>query len=85
MQNFFGQKNELEALHEMLQTHDKIFVYGIGGIGKSEFVKAYISEHKKGYKNKLYTTYESNLLTTIADISFKDDVPQETSELPPSE
>lgn len=62
----------------MLKAHDKIFVYGIGGIGKSEFVKAYISLHKKEYKNILYTTYESNLQTTIADISFKDDAPQET-------
>ncbi len=62
----------------MLKAHDKIFVYSIGGIGKSEFVKAYISEHKKEYKNILYTTYESNLRTTIAEISFKDDAPQET-------
>ncbi|MGN0664984.1 MAG: hypothetical protein ACI4KF_00515 [Huintestinicola sp.] len=75
---FSGREKELEALHDMLQAHDKIFVYGIGGIGKSEFVKAYISEHKKEYKNILYLTYESNLRTTIAEISFKDDVPQET-------
>ena len=75
---FSGRKKELEALHKMLQARDKIFVYGIGGIGKSEFVKAYISNHKKEYKSILYTTYESNLQTTIADLLFKDEVPQET-------
>lgn len=75
---FSGRKKELSALDEMLKAHDKIFVYGIGGIGKSEFVKTYISNHKKEYKNILYTTYESNLQTTIADLLFKDDVPQET-------
>lgn len=75
---FSGREKELSALDETLKAHDKIFVYGIGGIGKSEFVKAYISLHKKEYKNILYLTYESNLQTTIADISFKDDAPQET-------
>ena len=72
---FSGRKKELSTLDEMLKAHDKIFVYGIGGIGKSEFVKTYISNHKKEYKNILYLTYESNLRTGI---SFKDDVPQET-------
>lgn len=75
---FSGREKELSALDEMLKANDKIFVYGIGGIGKSEFVKAYISLHKKEYKNILYLTYESNLRTTIAGILFKDDVPQET-------
>ena len=57
----------------MLQTHDKIFIYGIGGIGKSEFVKQYISDHKKEYTNILYMTYSGSLKSTIASLDFHDD------------
>ena len=71
--HFSGRKKELEALHEMLQTHDKIFIYGIGGIGKSEFVKQYISDHKKEYTNILYMTYSGSLKSTIASLDFHDD------------
>ncbi len=71
--HFSGRKKELETLHEMLQTHDKIFIYGIGGIGKSEFVKQYISDHKKEYTNILYMTYSGSLKSTIASLDFHDD------------
>ena len=71
--HFSGRKKELEALHEMLHAHDKIFIYGIGGIGKSEFVKQYISDHKKEYTNILYMIYSGSLKSTIASLDFHDD------------
>lgn len=41
--HFCGRDTELESLHELLNTHNKVFIHGIAGIGKSEFAKAYAS------------------------------------------
>ncbi len=70
---FCGRKKELQALSEMLKTLDKIFVYGVGGIGKSEFVKKFIKDNKSDYTNILFLTYSENLKNTIAGICFKED------------
>ena len=78
--HFSGRKQELEALHEMLQALDKIFIYGIGGIGKSEFVKQYISDHKKEYTNILYMPYSGSLKSTIASLDFHDDKSRDSVE-----
>ena len=77
---FCGRKNEFQALSEMLETHDKIFIYGVGGIGKSEFVKKFIKDNKSDFTNILYLTYSESLKNTIAGISFKGDDPEETME-----
>ncbi len=69
--DFSGREKELRAFSEMLKAHDKVFLYGIGGIGKSEFVKKYISEHKKDYTNILYTTYSESVLRESAIHIFK--------------
>ncbi len=78
--HFSGREKELRAFSEMLEAHDKVFLYGIGGIGKSEFVKKYISEHKKDYTNILYTTYSESIKNTIASINFKSDKQSDTIE-----
>jgi len=71
---FCGRDKELSKLHELLHNHSKIFINGIAGIGKSEFVKAYANEYKKSYANILYFTYNGNLQTMIADMDFADDL-----------
>lgn len=75
---FSGREKELSALDEMLKTHDKVFVYGIGGIGKSEFVKKYISLHKKDFRNVLYITYADSIKSTVAGINFLTDKKEDT-------
>lgn len=72
--HFCGRENELNELHEQLFKHSKIFVSGIAGIGKSEFVKAYAAAHAKGYTNILYFTYPDSLQKLIADMDFSDDL-----------
>lgn len=49
--HFCGRDNELEKLHTMLEDENKIFIQGIAGIGKSEFVKMYAQKYKKEYTN----------------------------------
>lgn len=72
--HFCGRENELNELHELLSKHNKIFVSGIAGIGKSEFVKAYAAAHSKEYTNILYFTYPDSLQKLIADMDFSDDL-----------
>ena len=69
--NYSGRKKELEALHEILQAHDKVFVYGIGGIGKSEFVKQYAQDNTEAYKNILFITYTGSLKAAVANKFYK--------------
>lgn len=71
---FCGRDKELSELHELLNNQSKIFINGIAGIGKSEFVKAYADEYKKSYTNILYFTYNSGLQSMIADMDFADDL-----------
>ena len=71
--HFCGRDTELESLHELLNTHNKVFIHGIAGIGKSEFAKAYASIHKKDYTNILCFQYNGSLQKMITDMDFADD------------
>lgn len=77
---FCGRDTELEELHEALISNDKIFLYGIAGIGKSELAKAYARKYKKTYANILYITYSGSLTDDIAALDFADDLPGESAE-----
>lgn len=78
---FCGREKELQAFSEMLEAHDKVFIYGIGGVGKSEFIKKYARDFKKEYTNILFITHEGDLKNTIANISFKDDKQDDTLDI----
>ena len=59
--HFCGRESELEQLHSTLENNSKIFIQGIAGIGKSEFVKKYAHIYKKEYTNILYFNYSGDL------------------------
>lgn len=67
---FCGRDNELYELHSVLQEHNKIFISGFAGIGKSEFAKAYAKKYKKEYSNILYFNYPGSLKEMITDMDF---------------
>ena len=71
--HFCGRENELELLHSVLDNNGKVFVHGIPGIGKSEFVKMYAKKYKKDYTNILYFNYNGDLRQMITDCDFADD------------
>ena len=77
---FCGREKELQAFLKMLEAEDKIFIYGVGGIGKSEFVKKFIKDNKSDFTNILFITYADGLKNTIAGINFKGDKPDEVLE-----
>ena len=67
---FCGRDNELDELHSVLQGHNKIFISGFAGIGKSEFAKVYAKKYKKEYKNVLYFNYPGSLKDMITNMDF---------------
>ena len=70
--NFIGRDKELKKIEEQLLENSKVFINGIGGIGKSEIVKKYIYIHKNEYKNIIFAKYETNLeQLIISDNNFK--------------
>lgn len=71
--HFCGRDAELEELHTLLGYESKVFVQGVAGIGKSEFVKMYAKRYKKEYTNILYFNYCGNLKQMITDCDFDDD------------
>lgn len=71
--HFKGRNNELEMLHSALDSDSKVFVEGVAGIGKSEFIKMYAAKYKKEYTNILYFNYSRNLKQMITDCNFSDD------------
>lgn len=77
---FCGREKELQAFSEKLEAEDKVFIYGVGGIGKSEFVKKFIKDNRSSFTNILFITYADSLKNTIAGINFKSDKIDETVE-----
>lgn len=77
---FCGREKELQAFSEMLEAEDKIFIYGVGGIGKSEFAKKFIKDNKAEFTNILFVTYADSLKNTVAGINFKGDKSDEVLE-----
>ncbi len=70
----------MEKLHSLIQDNNCVFVEGIGGTGKSEFVKKYIQLHKNEYTNIIYLRYNGSLKNMIADIQFVTDMEKDDSE-----
>lgn len=79
--HFKGRNNELEMLHSALDNNSKVFVEGVAGIGKSEFVKMYASKYKKEYTNILYFNYGGSLKQMITDCDFSDDTLNENEDM----
>ena len=71
--HFSGREKESEELHELLKKESKVFVTGIPGIGKSEFIKAYAKKYRKEYRDILYFSYTGDLKSMITGAMFADD------------
>lgn len=64
---FVGRDKELQEMDEKINKHGKLFISGMGGIGKSELVKQYIHTHERDYETIIFSVYNMDLRTTILD------------------
>ena len=78
---FSGREEEMEDLHNKLNTHKHIIVRGIPGIGKSQLVIAYAKQYADEYADILYINYggdqnynySGDLKNYIAQMKFSTD------------
>lgn len=63
--NFIGRTSELENIKNKLTNYSKVFIRGIGGIGKSEIVKMFCKKYRMDFNNIIFANYQTNLLDMI--------------------
>ena len=68
--NFVGRRGELRQIKENLNKYGKVFVEGMGGIGKSELIKAFINENINEFNKIIFAIYEDNLINTITKETY---------------
>ena len=70
--SFIGRKKELQEIHEKLQDNpNKLFLVGMGGIGKSELTKSYCDIYRDCYDIMLWVSFDTSLKKTIVnDFAF---------------
>ena len=62
---FSGRTGELDELHFAIKTFNKVFLSGIGGIGKTELARRYAYIHKEEFDTIIFLHYEHSILETI--------------------
>ena len=67
---FIGREKELAEISQRLNEEKLIFLYGIGGIGKSEIAKQYATLNSVKYNNILYWRYNGDLESAICQDDF---------------
>ncbi|MBQ4512875.1 MAG: hypothetical protein II969_07775 [Anaerolineaceae bacterium] len=62
-----GRQNERKTLDEWCREPSKhsLFISGMGGIGKSTFVRDYLSQHRNDWDSIVYLYFKSSLCQTI--------------------
>ena len=59
---FLGRDDVLSQIDENFKNGDTVqFLYGIGGIGKTQIAKQYARRHKNDYDTIVYATYNESL------------------------
>ena len=68
---FIGRAIEMEKLNTWLEenTNQTLFISGMGGIGKSTFIRFFLAEHHDEFDSVLFLYYRNNLFQTIVDDS----------------
>lgn len=66
---FCGREREFIELDRLLANSDYncLFITGMGGIGKSTFIREYLISRRKKFDTVLYTYYKDSIEATISD------------------
>lgn len=66
--HFVGRNVELEDLHTAVTETGKVFIFGCGGIGKSELAKRYISLYADTYDAIVFIRYAGSIAEALRSI-----------------
>lgn len=64
---FYGRDSLIEQIFASYEKRNTVFLYGMGGIGKSEIAKQYARRFRKFYSTIIFAHYEGSLAALIAD------------------
>lgn len=70
---YIPRTQEIESIKNTLTEYHMVYVYGMGGIGKSETARAYVEKYRNDYSVIQLIGYQTDLAKTIASLSFSDD------------
>ena len=69
--NFVGREEELAEMHRLLQgENNKLFLFGTGGMGKSELARQYLRRFQGAYTTMVWMTYNADLQEMLITDQF---------------
>ena len=69
--SFIGREQELDKISECLNSvENKVFLVGMGGMGKSEIARMYLKRNIQNYDVVLLITFTETLVETISNDSI---------------
>lgn len=68
-QIFYGREQEFKELDNLLSNphYNCLFISGVGGIGKSTFIKEYLTRYREKFNTVLYVYYKDNIEATVSN------------------
>ena len=69
--NFVGREAELEEMHQLLRgENNKLFLFGTGGMGKSELARQYLRKFQGEYTTMVWLTCNTNIQDMMISDQF---------------
>ena len=70
---YISRKDKLSEIRQHLENYHIAYLYGIGGIGKSETAREYAEEYRASYTTIQLSIYSGDLKSLIAGLKFSSD------------
>ena len=70
---YISRKDKLSEIRQHLENYHIAYLYGIGGIGKSETAREYAEEYRGSYTTIQLSVYSGDLKSLIAGLKFSSD------------
>ena len=70
---YISRKDKLSEIRQHLENYHIAYLYGIGGIGKSETAREYAEEYRDSYTTIQLSIYSGDLKALIAGLKFSSD------------
>ena len=70
---YISRKDKLSEIRQHLENYHIEYLYGIGGIGKSETAREYAEEYRGSYTTIQLSIYSGDLKSLIAGLEFSND------------